>query len=136
MSFGLPGCPRGSFYTYFDDIEDLRPSVWASSDPDGLRSCGPISEKCPTRSADAAVATTVHERSAFTSGTVGARVDRSQIEGPRRQTALAVTDWGADGGGMLPVASSGDVDVEAEILIAIVEVFARSPDRRLRSMPA
>ena len=46
------------------------------------------------------------------------------IEGPLRQDRAAVTDWGRRRmAAMLESRPLGDVDIEAEILMAIVEVF-------------
>jgi hypothetical protein len=52
------------------------------------------------------------------------RVWIEAIEGPLRQDRAAVTDWGRRRmARMLRACAFGDVDIEAEILMAIVEVF-------------
>ena len=52
------------------------------------------------------------------------RVWIEAIEGPLRQDRAAVTDWGRRRmATMLQARGLGDVDIEAEILMAIVEVF-------------
>ena len=52
------------------------------------------------------------------------RVWIEAIEGPLRRDRAAVTDWGRRRmATMLQTCALGDVDIEAEILMAIVEVF-------------
>ena len=112
---------RGSFYTYFDDIDDFVRMI-------GVRAIQDVSEvvrdlpELPTRSA---MRGWLRRYAAvnLTSGPL-VRVWIEAIEGPLRRDRAAVTDWGRRRmASMLRSHGLGDVDIEAEILMAIVEVF-------------
>ena len=112
---------RGSFYTYFDDIDDFVRMI-------GVRAIQDVSEvvrdlpELPTRSAMRGWLRRYAEVN-LTSGPL-VRVWIEAIEGPLRQDRAAVTDWGRRRmASMLRSHGLGDVDIEAEILMAIVEVF-------------
>jgi AcrR family transcriptional regulator len=116
---------RGSFYTYFADIDDFVRVI-------GVRAIQDVSEivrdlpEVPTRPA---LRDWLRRYAAVnvTSGPL-VRVWIEAIEGPLRQDRAAVTDWGRRRmASMLQAASPGDADIDADIdggiLMAIVEVF-------------
>ncbi len=112
---------RGSFYTYFDDIDDFVRVM-------GVRAIQDVSEivrdlpEVPTRFALRRWLGRYVEVN-LTSGPL-VRVWIEAIEGPLRQDRAAVTDWGRRRmATMLQARQLGDVEIEAEILMAIVEVF-------------
>ena len=112
---------RGSFYTYFDDIDDFVRVI-------GVRAIQDVSEvvrdlpEVPTRFALRRWLRRYAEVN-LTSGPL-VRVWIEAIEGPLRQDRAAVTDWGRRRmATMLRARELGDVDVDAEILMAVVEVF-------------
>ncbi len=112
---------RGSFYTYFDDIDDFVRVI-------GVRAIQDVSEvvrdlpEVPARSALRGWLRRYAEVN-LTSGPL-VRVWIEAIEGPLRQDRAAVTDWGRRRmATMLRSAGLGDIEIEAEILMAIVEVF-------------
>ncbi len=112
---------RGSFYTYFDDIDDFVRVM-------GVRAIQDVSEivrdlpEVPTRFALRRWLGRYVEVN-LTSGPL-VRVWIEAIEGPLRQDRAAVTDWGRRRmATMLQARELGDVEIEAEILMAIVEVF-------------
>ena len=116
---------RGSFYTYFDDIDDYVRVM-------GVRAIQDVSEivRDLPRGADARgfaaapLAAAVSAEVTLTSEPAGARVWIEAIEGPLREDRAAVTDWGRRRmAAMLHARELGDVEIEAEILMAIVEVF-------------
>jgi AcrR family transcriptional regulator len=112
---------RGSFYTYFHDIEDFVRVMGVRAIQDVYEVVRDLPE-VPTRFAMrrwlrrfAAVS--------LTSGPL-VRVWVEGIEGPLRQDRAAVIDSGRRRiSAMLAVHGLGDIDIEAEILMAIVEVF-------------
>ena len=115
------GVSRGSFYTYFDDIDDFVRVM-------GVRAILDVSEivrdlpEVPTRFALRRWLGRYVEVN-LTSGPL-VRVWIEAIEGPLRQDRAAVTDWGRRRmATMLQARELGDVEIEAEILMAIVEVF-------------
>jgi AcrR family transcriptional regulator len=115
------GVSRGSFYTYFDDIDDFVRVM-------GVRAIQDVSEivrdlpEVPTRFALRRWLGRYVEVN-LTSGPL-VRVWIEAIEGPLRQDRAAVTDWGRrQMATMLRSRAYGDVEIEAEILMAIVEVF-------------
>ena len=85
---------RGSFYTYFDDIDDFVRVI-------GVRAIRDVSDvvrdlpEVPTRSALRSWLRRYAEVN-LTNGPL-VRVWIEAIEGPLRQDRAAVTDWGADG---------------------------------------
>lgn len=115
------GVSRGSFYTYFEDIEDFVRVM-------GVRAVRDVYEvvrdlpDVPTRFAMRRWLrrwSEVHQ----TSGPL-VRVWIEAIEGPLRDDRAAVTDQGRRRvAAMLQGRGLGDIDIEAEILMAIVEVF-------------
>jgi len=112
---------RGSFYTYFDDIDDFVRVI-------GVRAIQDVSAVVrdlpvvPTRPAMRRWLRRYAEVN-LTSGPL-VRVWTEAIEGPLRQDRAAVTDWGRRRmATMLQSCGLGDVEIEAEILMAIVEVF-------------
>jgi len=116
---------RGSFYTYFDDIDDFVRVI-------GVRAIQDVSEvvrglpEVPTRFAMRRWLRRYADVT-LTSGPL-VRVWIEAIEGPLRQDRAAVTDWGRRRmATMLQPHALGDVDVEAEILMAIIEVFGSKP---------
>lgn len=116
---------RGSFYTYFADIDDFVRVV-------GVRAIQEVSEvvrdlpEVPTRTA---LRRWLH-RYAEVNATSGplVRVWIEAIEGPLRGDRAAVTDWGRRRMATMlqtrALGDVGDVEIEAEILLAMVEVFA------------
>jgi AcrR family transcriptional regulator len=112
---------RGSFYTYFDDIEDFVRVV-------GVRAIQEVSvvvDELPDRP-DAAALRAWLDRYAEVTLTSGplVRVWIEAIEGPLRAARAAVIDWGRRRfATLLHHRPLGDVEVNAEILLAIVEVF-------------
>ncbi len=116
---------RGSFYSYFDDIEDFVRVM-------GVRAIQEVSEvvrdlpEVPTRFAMRRWLRRFAEVN-LTSGPL-VRVWIEAIEGPLRQDRAAVTDWGRRRmATMLQGRELGDIDIEAEILVAIVEIFGSRP---------
>lgn len=112
---------RGSFYTYFDDIDDFVRVM-------GVRAIRDVSDvvadlpEVPTRFAVRRWLRRFTDVS-LTSGPL-VRVWIEAIEGPLRRDRAAVTDWGRRRmATMLRACELGDVDIEAEILMAIIEVF-------------
>ena len=112
---------RGSFYTYFADIDDFVRVI-------GVRAIQEVSEvvrdlpEVPTRDA---MRRWLRRYAAanLRSGPL-VRVWIEAIEGPLRADRAAVTDWGRRRmTTMLQTCSLGDVEIEAEILMACVEVF-------------
>jgi AcrR family transcriptional regulator len=115
------GVSRGSFYSYFDDIDDFVRVM-------GVRAIQDVSAivrdlpEAPTRFALRRWLGRYVEVN-LTSGPL-VRVWIEAIEGPLRQDRAAVTDWGRRRmESMLQARELGDVEIEAEILMAIVEVF-------------
>ena len=112
---------RGSFYTYFDDIDDFVRVI-------GVRAIQDVSEvvrELPTVPTRPAVRRWLRRYAEVNlrSGPL-VRVWVEAIEGPLRQDRAAVTDWGRRRmATMLQGSALGDVDIEAEILMAVVEVF-------------
>jgi AcrR family transcriptional regulator len=112
---------RGSFYTYFDDIEDFVRVV-------GVRAIQEVSTvvsdlpEVPSRSALRRWLQRYAEV-ILTNGPL-VRVWIEAIEGPLRDDRAAVIDWGRRRlASMLRDREIGDVEVSAEILLALVEVF-------------
>jgi AcrR family transcriptional regulator len=112
---------RGSFYTYFDDIEDFVRVV-------GVRAIQDVSlvvDDLPERPTPVALRRWLRRYAdvTLTSGPL-VRVWIEAIEGPLRDARAAVIDWGRRRfAAMLQHRPLGDVDVNAEILLAVVEVF-------------
>jgi AcrR family transcriptional regulator len=112
---------RGSFYTYFDDIDDFVRVI-------GVRAIQDVSEvvrDLPEAPARSALRGWLRRYAAvnLTSGPL-VRVWTEAIEGALREDRAAVTDWGRRRmATMLQSAGLGDIEIEAEILMAIVEVF-------------
>ena len=119
------GVSRGSFYTYFDDIDDFVRVM-------GVRAIQDVSDvvadlpEVPTRFAVRRWLRRYTDVS-LTSGPL-VRVWIEAIEGPLRQDRAAVTDWGRRRmATMLRSSELGDVDIDAEILMAVIEVFGSRP---------
>ena len=115
------GVSRGSFYAYFDDIDDFVRVM-------GVRAIQDVSEvvrdlpDVPTPFAVRRWLRRYAEVNVASGPLV--RVWIEAIEGPLRRDRAAVTDWGRRRmATMLEARELGDVDIEAEILMAIVEVF-------------
>lgn len=112
---------RGSFYTYFDNIDDFVCVM-------GLRAIRQLSEVVHERPDNPARATLrpwlrryaeVHVR---TGRLVNVWIEA--IEGPLRDERAAVIDWGRRRmATMLSARALGDVDINAVILLAILEEF-------------
>ena len=112
---------RGSFYTYFDDIEDYVRVM-------GVRAIQDVSTvvsdlpQVPTRAALRRWLQRYAELT-LTSGPL-VRVWTEAIEGPLRADRAPVIDWGRRQlASMLREREIGDVEVNAEILLALVEVY-------------
>ena len=115
------GVSRGSFYTYFDDIEDFVRVMGVRAIQDVFEVVRDLPE-VPTRFALRRWLRRWADVN-LTSGPL-VRVWIEAIEGPLRDDRASVTDWGRRRmASMLGVRGLGDVDIEAEILLAIVEVF-------------
>jgi AcrR family transcriptional regulator len=119
------GVSRGSFYTYFRDIDDFVRVM-------GVRAIRDVSDvirdlpEAPTRPALRRWLRRFAEVN-LTSGAL-VRVWIEAIEGPLRRDRAAVTDWGRRRmATMLEGAELGDVDIEAEVLMAVVEVYGSKP---------
>jgi AcrR family transcriptional regulator len=116
---------RGSFYTYFEDIDDFVRVM-------GVRAIREVSEVIRDRP-DVPTRTSLRRwlrRFAEVNLTSGplVRVWIEAIEGPLRRDRAAVTDWGRRMMvTMLEASTLGDVDIEAEVLMAVVEVFGSKP---------
>jgi AcrR family transcriptional regulator len=112
---------RGSFYTYFDDIEDFVRVMGARAIQDMSATVSDMPE-VPTRPALRRWLQRYAEVN-LTSGPLG-QVWIEALEGPLRDDRAAVIDWGRRQlASMLRERAIGDVDVNAEILLAVVEVF-------------
>ena len=115
------GVSRGSFYTYFDDIEDFVRLVGVRAIQDVSTVVGDLPE-VPSRAAMRRWVGRYAEVN-LTSGPL-VRVWIEAIEGPLRQDRAAVIDWGRRRlAAMLRTRPLGDVEVDAEVLLAVVEVF-------------
>lgn len=115
------GVSRGSFYTYFEDIEDFVRLVGVRAIQEVSTVVGDLPE-VPSRSALRRWLGRYAEVN-LTSGPL-VRVWIEAIEGPLRQDRAAVIDWGRRRlAAMLRARPLGDVDVDAEILLAVVEVY-------------
>jgi AcrR family transcriptional regulator len=115
------GVSRGSFYTYFDDIEDFVRVMGVRAIQDMSTVVGDLPE-VPTR---ASLRRWVNRYADvnLTSGPL-VRVWIEAIEGPLRADRAAVIDWGRRHlASMLRRREVGDVEVNAEILLAVVEVY-------------
>lgn len=116
---------RGSFYTYFTDIEDFVRVM-------GVRAIGEVSvviRDLPATPTRAALRTWLR-RYADVNSRSGppVRVWIEAIEGPLRHDRAAVIDWGRRRlARMLRARAVGDVHVDAEILLATMEVFGSRP---------
>jgi AcrR family transcriptional regulator len=116
---------RGSFYTYFDDIEDFVRVMGVRAIQDVSTVVSDLPE-VPTRAALRRWLQGYAEI-ILTSGPA-VRVWIEAIEGPLRADRAAVIDWGRRRlAAMLREREIGDVDVSAEILLAVVEVFGSKP---------
>jgi AcrR family transcriptional regulator len=112
---------RGSFYTYFDDIEDFVRVMGVRAIQDVSVVVRDLPDE-PTRSSMRRWLRRYAEVN-LTSGPL-VRVWIEAIEGPLRQDRAAVIDWGRRRlATMLRAHELGDVDVSAELLLAIVEMF-------------
>ena len=119
------GVSRGSFYTYFDDIEDFVRVVGVRAIQDVSTVVGDLPDE-PSRPAMRRWLGRYAEVN-LTSGPL-VRVWIEAIEGPLRQDRAAVIDWGRRRlAAMLRTRPLGDVDVDAEVLLAVVEVFGSTP---------
>lgn len=115
------GVSRGSFYTYFDDIEDFVRVMGVRAIQEVFAVVRDLPE-VPTRFAMRRWLRRWAEVNLASGPLV--RVWIEAIEGPLRDDRAAVTDWGRRRiAAMLEGRGLGDVDIEAEILLAIVEVF-------------
>jgi AcrR family transcriptional regulator len=115
------GISRGSFYTYFEDVEDFVRVM-------GVRAIQDVSDvvrdlpEVPTRFAMRRWLGR-YSQVTLTSGPL-VRVWIEAIEGPLRQDRAAVTDWGRRRmARVLQGSSLSDIDIDAEILMSIVEIF-------------
>jgi AcrR family transcriptional regulator len=119
------GVSRGSFYTYFEDIEDFVRLMGVRAIQDVSTVVGDLPD-VPTRGSLRRWLQR-YAQVILTNGPL-VRVWIEAIEGPLRSDRAAVIDWGrrriAD---MLRQRAIGDVDVSAEILLAVVEVFGSRP---------
>jgi AcrR family transcriptional regulator len=116
---------RGSFYTYFDDIEDFVRVMGVRAIQDVSAVVSELPE-IPTRAALRGWLQRYAEVN-LTSGPL-VRVWIEAIEGPLRDDRAAVIDWGRRQlASMLREREIGDVEVSAEILLALVEVFGAGP---------
>jgi len=112
---------RGSFYTYFENIDDFVCVM-------GLRAIQQLSEVVRERP-DMPVRVTLRpwlRRYAEVHVTTGPLVNVwiEAIEGPLRDERAAVIDWGRRRmATMLRARALGDVDIDAVILVAIIEEF-------------
>lgn len=112
---------RGSFYTYFENIDDFVCVI-------GLRAIQQLSEVVRERP-DVPVRLTLRpwlRRYADVHVTAGplVKVWIEAIEGPLRDERAAVIDWGRRRmATMLSARALGDVDIDAVILLAIIEEF-------------
>jgi AcrR family transcriptional regulator len=112
---------RGSFYTYFDDIEDFVRVMGVCAIQDVSTVVSDLPEM-PTRAALRRWLQRYGEVN-LTSGPL-VRVWIEAIEGPLRDDRAAVIDWGRRQlASMLREREIGDVEVSAEILLALVEVY-------------
>ena len=112
---------RGSFYTYFDDIDDFVRVIGVRAIQDVSTVVSDLPE-VPTR---AALRRWLQRYAdvILTSGPL-VRVWIEAIEGPLRDDRAAVIDWGRRQlASMLRQREIGDVEVNAEILLAVVEVY-------------
>jgi AcrR family transcriptional regulator len=115
------GVSRGSFYTYFDNIDDFVCVM-------GLRAIQHLSAVVRERP-DIPVRVTLRRwlrRYAEVHVTTGPLVNVwiEAIEGPLRDERAAVIDWGRRRmATMLNARALGDVEIEAVILLAIIEEF-------------
>lgn len=115
------GVSRGSFYTYFENIDDFVCVM-------GLRAIQQLSAVVRERP-DIPERTTLRpwlRRYAEVHATTGPLVNVwiEAIEGPLRDERAAVIDWGRRRmGSMLCTRALGDVDIDAVILVAIIEEF-------------
>lgn len=122
------GVSRGSFYTYFDDIEDFVRLVGVRAIQEVSTVVGDLPE-VPDRAALRRWLARYAEVNLASGPMV--RVWIEAIEGPLRQDRAAVIDWGRRRlAAMLRTRELGDVEVGAEVLLAIVEVFGSTPRSR------
>lgn len=112
---------RGSFYTHFDDLEDFVRVM-------GVRAIQEVSAvvaelpATPTRDELAPWLDRYCEVN-LAGGPLG-RVWIEALEGPLRKDRAAVIDWGRRRmAALLGPSGIGDVEVDAEVLLALVEVF-------------
>lgn len=119
------GVSRGSFYTYFVDIEEFVRLVGVRAIQDVSTVVGDLPEVASR--ADVRRWLARYAEVNLTSGPL-VRVWIEAIEGPLRDDRAAVIDWGRRRlAAMLRARPLGDVDVSAEILLAVVEVFGSAP---------
>ena len=119
------GVSRGSFYTYFDGIDDFVRVM-------GVRAIKALSEvvsDLPEAPTPSALRRWLHRYSDVNlAGGPLVRVWAEAVEGPLRGDRAAVIDFGRRRfATMLRARAVGDVDVNAGILEAMVEVFASVP---------
>ena len=115
------GVSRGSFYTYFDDIDDFVRLVGVRA----IQEVSMIVRDLPEHPTRAALRRWIgrYAEVNLTSGPL-VRVWIEAIEGPLRTDRAAIIDWGRRRlATLLRTRELGDVDVDAEILLAIVETF-------------
>jgi AcrR family transcriptional regulator len=115
------GVSRGSFYTYFENIDDFVCVI-------GLRAIQQLSEVVRERPdlPDRGTLRPWLRRYAEVHVTTGPLVNVwiEAIEGPLRDERAAVIDWGRRRmATMLNARALGDVDIDAVILLAIIEEF-------------
>jgi AcrR family transcriptional regulator len=115
------GVSRGSFYTYFENIDDFVCVI-------GLRAIQQLSEVVHERPdlPDRVTLRPWLRRYAEIHVTTGPLVNVwiEAIEGPLRDERAAVIDWGRRRiATMLNARALGDVDIDAVVLLAIIEEF-------------
>jgi AcrR family transcriptional regulator len=116
---------RGSFYAYFDDIEDFICVVGVRA----IQDAAVVVDDLPEHPTPATLRRWIrrYADATLTSGPL-VRVWIEAIEGPLRGARAAVIDWGRRRfATMLRRRPLGDVEVDAEILLALVEVFGSRP---------
>lgn len=115
------GVSRGSFYTYFDDIDDFVRVMGIRA----IRDLWAVVRDLPEAPTPAALRRWLHRYSEVNlAGGPLVRVWAEAIEGPLRGDGAAIFDFGRRRfAAMLRPHAVGDVDVSAGILLSIVEVF-------------